>query len=61
MHKPRSSRYYGLSLGRMHWTVLNLSDVNTATVHVIYDDDDYDYDYNDDNDDGNDDDVINRT
>jgi hypothetical protein len=51
----------------MHWTILNLCDVNTATVHVIYNDT-YDYDYYDDNDDndydkddGYDEDVINRT
>lgn len=50
----------------MHWKILNLCYVNTATVHVIYNDD-YDYDYDEDNDendydnDDDDDDVINRT
>ena len=47
----------------MYWTILNVCDVNTDTVHVIYND--YDYDYDDDNDKNdfyndncNDDDVI---
>ena len=54
----------------MHRTILNLCDVKTATVHVIYNDYDYDYDDddndendydNDDGDDYDDNDVINRT
>jgi hypothetical protein len=62
---------------KYRWTILNICDVNSATVHVIYNDYDFNYDDNDDKDQNyynggddnndhndyanNDDYVINRT
>jgi hypothetical protein len=50
-HKPMSRKYQTLSFGKIYGTILNICDVNSATVHVIYNNDyDLNYDDNDDKD-----------